>query len=319
MALHEMEERFQRFAMTLPGAESIDELSLSTLQGKRADYLWRGRSVVAEVKVLRGDPQIKIDGMFAELSKRIDFPVIVGEVAAHKVLAHLSDGKDLLGALHEKVSRSVEANFRDAKRQIANTKTLLGLDDALGILVLLNPDIEALHPGNVGKFVSQLMLNRQSDVWSIDVVWLITEAHFTGNALPCVLIEGSRMDRFTWADAWVPNLNERWAAFNNSPLFISDAALLAEVSFQRKSERTTGLLTNEQHWRANYRANPYLASLDDGAVRAFGHQAFVDLIPYFTVGGPRKSMAEIEPLMERWTDFLEEASDRGLDLRGFGL
>lgn len=65
MALHEMEERFHRFAMcqrrlktdprvsitpaltaiTLPSAESIDELSLNTVQGKRADYLWRRRSV----------------------------------------------------------------------------------------------------------------------------------------------------------------------------------------------------------------------------------------------------------------------------------
>jgi len=319
MALHEMEERFHNFAMTLPSAESIDELSLDTEHGKRADYLWRGRSVVVEVKVLRGDPQVKIDGVFADLSKRNDFPVIFGQVEVHKVLAHLPDGEEILRSLHQKASRSVEADFRAAKHQIANTKTLLGLKDALGILVLLNPDIEALDPSNVGRFVSRLMLNRQSDVWSVDIVWLITEAHFTGNAQPCILIEGNRTDRFTWADTWVPKLNDLWAAFNNSPLVRSDATLLTETSFKRKSERPTGPLTHEQRWRANYRARPYLANLDDDAVRAFGRQAFVDLMPYFKTGGPRKSIAEMEPLMEQWTHFLEEAAYRALDMRDFGL
>jgi len=317
--VHEMESRFAAFAMTVEGAESIDKLLQSTDQGQRADYLWRGRSVIAELKVLRADPQSKVDSTFDELSKRNDFPVIFGAVEAHKVLAHLPDGDEQMRRLSQKIMRSVEGAFRDAKRQIANTKRILEIGDALGILALLNPDIESLDPINVGKEVSRLMQTRQNDMWAVDVVWLLSEAHFIGDAMPCIIIKGDRVDRFQWGGDFLTSLNERWAHFNNSPMFSGKSKLLADLPLKRKSERHIGPMTKEQRWRANYRANPYLARLDDNAVRAFGHQSIADLSPYFTKGGPRRPLVELEPLMERWTHFLEEASKRGLDMRGMGL
>ena len=318
MAKHELEERFERFALTLPGAESIDALDLDTSQGPRADYLWRERSVVAEVKTLRGDPQEKIDGMFDQLSKRDDFPIFYGPAPAQKVLGNLPDGDALLRKLHEKVSRAIEKNFRDAKYQIDNTKKLLGLQDALGILVLLNPDVEAHDPINVGKFVSEMLVKHAPPV-AIDVVWLISEAHFLGQGMPCILITSERMERLPWADSWLSGLNEQWAEFNNSRLFTSDAQQLAEMPFQRKSERPTGPLTNEQRWEASNLANPYLADLDDDQLRAFGHKAATELLSCFPKGAPSKLMSEIDPVAQRWTHFLVEARRRGLDVRGMGM
>lgn len=215
--------------------------------------------------------------------------------------------------------RSVEAAFRDAKGQIANTKRLLGLDDALGILVLLNPDVEALDPINVGKEISRLMQHRQGDTWAVDTVWLLSEAHLVGDAHPCIIIESDKVHRFSWASAYLPSLNTQWGAFNNSPILTSDAKLLTDLPIRRRSEQCIRPLTNEQRWRAGYRANPYLRDLDENALRAFGEKAVGDLMPYFLVGGPRKPMVELEPLFVRWTHFLEEASDRGLDARGMGL
>ncbi len=319
MATSEMEARFHRFALTVEGAEAIDDLPLDTREGQRADYLWCSRSVIVELKVLRGDPQAKVDSTFDELSKRDDYPVMFGHVAAPKVLAHLPDGAEQLRCLHQKVMRSVEAAFRDAKRQIANTKRLLGLDDALGILVLLNPDIEALDPISVGKEISCLMQHRQGNIWAVDVVWLLSEAHLVGEAQPCIIIESDKVDRFTWTDAFLSSLNTQWGAFNNSPVLTSDAKLLTDLPMRRKSEQRTGPMTNEQRWRASYRANPYLRQLDDNALREFGEKAIGDLMPYFLVGGPRKPMVELESLFVRWTHFLEEASDRGFDARGMGL
>lgn len=315
--MHEMEARFQSFAMSMEGAESIDDLPIDTSLGQRADYLWRGRSVVVEVKLLRGDPQDKINKMFDELQKRDDFPVFLGKVNVHKLVEDLPDGPDLLRRLHQKVMRSTEAAFRDAKDQIASTKRLLGLQDALGVMVLLNPDIEALDPVNVGQEISRLMEKRQHDTWSVDVVWLLSEAHFMENASPCILIEGSKSSRLPWADAYLATFNDRWAGFNNSPMINSDSNVLADMDFQRKSERVTNPLTNEQRWRATYRANPYLAKLDDEAVRAFGYKVAMEMKPYFLEGGPRVPMADLELRLERWTHFLEEASRRGLDVRGW--
>lgn len=318
MAEHELEERFERFALNLPGAESIDALGLDSSGGPRADYLWRERSVVVEVKILRGDPQEKIDGMFEQLGKRDDFPIFYGQAPAQRVLANLPDGDELLRKLYEKVSRAIEKNFRDAKYQIDNTKKLLGLEDALGILVLLNPDVEAHDPVNVGKFVSEMLVKHAPPV-AIDVIWLISEAHFVGEAQPCILITSKRMERLPWADSWLPGLNDQWAEFNNSRLFTSDAQQLAQMPFQRKSERPRGPLTNQQRWEANYLANPYLADLDDDQLRAFGHKAATDLLPYFTKDGPRLPFADLDPIAQRWAHFTVEAARRGLDIRGMGM
>lgn len=318
MAKHELEERFERFALTLPGAESIDALSLDNSGGPRADYLWRERSVVVEVKILRGDPQEKIDGMFEQLSERDDYPIFYGHAPAQKVLANLPDGDTLLRKLHEKVSRAIEKNFRDAKYQIDNTKKLLGLEDALGVLVLLNPDVEAHDPINVGKFVSEMMINHTPPV-AIDVVWLISEAHFAGQGMPCILITSQRMRRLAWADSWLPGLNEQWAHFNKSALFTVEQNELVEMEFRRRSERHIGPRTNSQRWETNYRANPYLSGLDDEQLKAFGHKAMKDLLPYFTKDGPRARMGNIDPLAQRWTDFLVEAARRALDIRGMGM
>jgi hypothetical protein len=317
MAVHEMEERFYRFAMSLPAAESIDELGLDTSRGtQRADFLWRDRSVIVEVKTLRGDPQGKIDEFVDELSSRADFPLILGPAPLEKVLVQLHDGKEQLRRIIQIVMRPVESAFRAAKNQITGTKELLGLGDAVGVLVLLNPDIEALDPRNIGHEISRRLEERQKKDWTVDLVWLISEAHLVHGAQPCIFIEGNRIDRFPWATAYADHLNERWIAFNNSPAFMSDAATLADMDFKRMSDRSAGLLSNEQRWRANYRTNPYLSHLGDEAVRAFGRRAAMNLAPYFLIDGPhRRGTMLPEELVELWTHFLEEASTRGLDIR----
>lgn len=319
MAKHEMEERFHRFAMSLEGAQSIDELAPRTYKGRRADYLWRDRSVIVEVKTLRGDPQPKIDEFVDELSLRPDFPVILGSAPLDKVLARLPDGQEQLLKILQIVMRPVEKAFRSAKEQITGTKQLLGLDDALGVLVLLNPDIEALDPRNIGHEISRRLQQRQENDWTVDLVWLLSEAHLLHGAQPCILIEGSRTSRFPWADSYTDHLNGRWIAFNDSPMLASDAAILAKMDFQRMSDRPAGRVSDDQRWRANYRANPYLAKLDDDALRAFGHAAAVEFFAYFRKDGPhRPGTMPPQHIAERWIHFTEEASMRALDIRGMG-
>lgn len=319
MSKHEMEERFHRFAMQMRGAESIDELVPDTAQGQRGDYLWRGRSVIVELKVLTGDPTLKIDRAFETLSQRDDFPLFVGPSPVDKIFRHLPDGKDQMRRLRQQVLRSTESAFRDAKRQVTNTKQIFGLDDALGILVVLNPSIEALSPVDVGKELSRLLERRQTDEWAIDVVWLLSEAHRFGDAHPCILIEGSRIDRFDWSEPFLGGLNEAWARFNRSRFLTTDAHLLADLPVEGASAMQDGPLPRSEVWRKCYQSRPYLTSLDDEAVKRFGEEAFAALMPYFLKSGPRKPFDELEPLTVRWSDFLEEARRRGLDMKGFGL
>lgn len=319
MAKLDMEERFDRFALTLPTAESIDTLVPSATPGQRADYLWRGRSVVVELKVLTGDPQVKVDRAFEALSRREDAPLFVGPSPVDKVFRHLPGGTEMLRKLRQQVMRSTEAAFCNARRQIASTKKLFDLPDALGMLVVLNPDIETLSPIDVGQELSRLMEKRQTEGWAVDVVWLLSEAHLVGGAQPCILITGSRIERFEWAPSYLDGLNAAWAEFNNSPIATTDLELLVDLPMLNASEARPGPLTRSELWRKRYQAQPYLRSLDDTALKQAGAEAFASLTPYFLRGGPRKPMRELEPLMIRLSDFLEEARQRGLNLRGSGL
>ena len=238
MKTHEMEERFCRFAMSLPGAESIDHLGLDTTQGtRRADFLWRDRSVVVEIKTLRGDAQKKIDEIVDELRRRPDFPLVLGQAPLDRVLSQLHDGQEQLRRILRVAMRPVEQAFRSAKHQIEGTKRLLGLGDPLGVLVLLNPDIEALDPRNVGHESSVRVEKHQELNGTVDLVWLISEAHLVLGAQPCILIEGRKIDRHAWASAFADQLNERWIAFNNSQMLTTDVKVLTDLDFQPMSAR----------------------------------------------------------------------------------
>jgi hypothetical protein len=115
-------------------------------------------------------------------------------------------------------------------------------------------------------------------------------------------------------------LQEGWARFNGIPLVRSHSEQVIEVHFQsarnqKKQEPCT--LTRQEHWEQSYEASPYLRTLPDDEVLSHGARVFHALAPYFLKGGPRLSPQELEPLMVAWSDFLQESSHRGLDLRNF--
>ena len=318
MARHDMEDRFHRFAMQMPGAESIDALVPGTTQGRRADYLWRDRSVVVELKVLTGDPSPKIDRAFDKLAQRDDFPLFIGPSPVDKVFRHLTDGDEQMRRLHQQVMRSTESAFRNARHQVINTKNIFGLDDTLGILAVLNPHIGTLSPVDVGKELSRLLERMQSDCWAIDVVWLLSEAHVVAGAHPCIVIEGSKVGRFEWSERFLAGLNEAWARFNRSATVATDIQDLTDLPVEAQAKAKGGPMPRSEVWRKRYQSNPYLSSMGDAAVKKFGEETFALLLPHFLKAGARTPMKDLEPLMIRWSDFLEEARRRGLDMRGFG-
>ena len=319
MKPHPMEARFHQFAMQVAGAECIDEVvAVGSDPGRRADYLWRDRSVIVELKTLTADPQPKINQEIDRLSKRSNFPLIVGEAPLANVLRHIPDGDEVMRRLHQKVMRSIEGAFRGAKRQVANTKSIFGLHDAMGLLVVLNPDIETLSPADAGNELSRLLMQRQQDLMAVDAVWLLSEAHTTSGAHPCIFITGDRIGRFDWADEFLDGLNADWARFNKSRL-LKSAGPLEDLLIDDKRPQVGEPGARHETWRARYRANPYLHELKDADVLVFGQQQFAALLPYVVKGGPRVPMADLEPILVRWTHFLEEAGQRGLDIRGFEM
>lgn len=136
--------------------------------------------------------------------------------------------------------------------------------------------------------------------------------------MPSILLEAPSAGEFPWFDAIFEQLQDGWVRLNNSPLVHSSVQRIRELLFRStKTKQAADLreLTNQQYWERRYRANPYLRSLRDSDVLAYGAKVFGDLSPYFVTDGPRLPLLQLEPLFAAWSDFLDESRQRGLDLR----
>jgi hypothetical protein len=54
------------------------------------------------------------------------------------------------------IGRSVEDVVRSAEEQVSNTRDVLGIPNAVGMLAILNESVEILDPTVVGHRVAQL-------------------------------------------------------------------------------------------------------------------------------------------------------------------
>lgn len=325
-----LERRILNFLATLPGAESLDDI----LAGKRfagerrADYLLFGRRVIIEVKSLEADSSAKVETVMEPHQERAEYPLFYGKVELSKVLKHLPDGDEINRRIFYRVTRSVEDATRSAEDQIENTAKLLQLNDSVGVLVMLNENVDILTPEAVASRVGRLMKRLNSDGSHrspIAFAWLHFESHVLVNGpakttLPIIVLEGPLASRFPWFHELLEYLHVAWAHFNGHPLVHNEAKDLSELKMGPASSGAKSTpndrITRHELWERQYSKHPYLRDLSDHDVLRRGKEVADKLSPYFEEGGPRASPDQIMPLMIEWSDFLCEARYRGLDLRG---
>jgi hypothetical protein len=326
----DLERRFLHFLAGIPGAESLDELLAGDkYKGeRRADFLLFDRRVILEVKSLETDTSSKIETELDAHRERDEFPLFYGEVELQKVLAHLPDGKKINDRIFLRATRSVEAAARSAEEQIENTARLLSLGDSVGILVLLNQNIDIFSPEAIAYRVSKLLQRKNPDGTDrspISFSWLIFESHFlaegpTTKTLPLITLKGSKAKAYPWFDELLTYLQVAWANYNGHPIFhqapTSPVNLQATSTAEAVAPKPGDKMTRQRLWELRYQQNPYLRSLDDAEVLRRGKMAIEALKPHFLKGGPKATSWRWEELMIPWSDFLCEARHRGLDLRG---
>ena len=323
-----LEARFAQFVESLPNAEVIDRLELPSdpTHRRKADYLLGGRSVIVELKTLSDDVSHKIEAIADRHRDRDDWPLFFGTVDVRKVLARLPDGEEIYGKLVNALGRSVEAAVRSAEEQITHTREVLKLPDAVGVLVILNEAVEILDPYVVGHRVAQLLRRPRtgnSTADKLNFVWLLFESHAMGvvagrPAAPSFLIRGDGASRFEWFDAFHKDVVRRWAEWNGGIAVLGDAPDPSKINFRSMKdmrELAPTQIPRHELWRRQYRANPYLRALTDEGVLERGADIMRRLTPHFIKEGPGYSPETVNPLMEEFTHFQEEASYRALDLR----
>lgn len=323
-----LEDRFSRFLTSLPTSEAIDSLDLpqDPERRRKADFLLAGREVIVELKTLTVDTSHKIEPAVEKHRDRDEFPLFYGTADLRKVLSHLPDGEDIYRRIYLSITRSVEDAVRSAEEQISHTRHAFGLPNSLGLLVILNESVQLLDPTVVGHRVASLMRRKRtgnSSSEKLDFVWLLFESHvLDGTAdltvFPIMLISGERATEFPWFTAFHDDVFNRWASFNNAVVVAGgspDPSSLTLTATEELSKLIPEQLPRHEVWRRQYRSQPYLRHLSDAAVLEHGGKIVQRLMPHFLHGGPGYIAEVVNPLMEVFTHFQEEASHRALDWR----
>jgi hypothetical protein len=130
--------KFRTFASTLEGFQNLDVRLAKVPEGKRADFLFRGGEIVAEMKDINTEAQ---DAWLAYTRE--------GQRLAEKYGFHpdhdpcpwdkfTHDERGLFWRLISKFTRRFERYLSEAHRQVESTKAILELESAGGMLVLVN-------------------------------------------------------------------------------------------------------------------------------------------------------------------------------------
>lgn len=222
-----LRSRFEAFVQTLEDFESIDLLLKNNdPEGKRrADYLFAGRSIILEQKTLEIDPKDKPQ-KFVERLMREGRMLAFGAISTRQIFQKLPDGQKQYRRLINKLTSVIEAAVSSADKQTRDTRTIFGIPNAAGILVLLNQEAKILTTELIRYRVHELF-KRSSIDGSVayphnQVVMLISELHPIGRGpiklLPIeTYVNSAGMDPRP-ATTYCETLKVRWARFNHVPL-----------------------------------------------------------------------------------------------------
>jgi hypothetical protein len=322
-----LEERFLNFLAGVPGSERIDALGLPSHEGvEYADFLLDGRRVVVEVKSLETDTALKVEEVLQKHKNRPEYPVFYGEWPLERVLAYLPDRDAIRAEIYEGVTRSIERAFKKAGHQVAGTKSLLRLQDPIGILVLLNGSLEIFSPELLAQRVSQTFVkkNDAGDIRYPHIQWacVVSETHYAPlgqlQAMPIIKIEGPTAVRYPGSSTVVDDLRDRWAKHCGHQLIVANPKRVTDSAFRAFTADRQDTATNLQRdelLRREYRADPYLATLDAKALQEYAVDLFHKLKPCFIKDLEKPAEDLARAYRVQWTHLLEEVNRRGVDMR----
>lgn len=222
-----LKQRFQRFMLSTPGVESIDDLVRpreSELTGcKRADFLACGRQVVIETKSLDVNPVEKIQRFLNGLAHAGRLPKS-GDMTLEELLRDLPDGQALYDDLRARVTKVLDDNIARADDQTRDTKGIFNIPEAIGVVVILNENAPLLYPDQSTLRIFEVLRKlRDGQLRYIHnhVAIYISEAHIVDAGDGATMYDMATVYSDTgnvtpFATTFAEDLSRRWAAFNGA-------------------------------------------------------------------------------------------------------
>ncbi|HEY8032929.1 MAG TPA: hypothetical protein VIF02_11300 [Methylocella sp.] len=220
-----LKQRFERFMLSTPGIESIDEIlrQRAPIDLQRADYLACDRRAVIEVKSLDVNPDYKIQRFLDGLAQAGRLPC-TGDTTLAELLCKLPDGQVLFDEARERVTKVLDDVVAKADDQTRDTKRIFNITDAVGIVVILNENATLLYPDiSTVKLFDMLRKQRDGALRYVhnQVIVLISESHIIDVSEGVIMYNMATVyseagNDIPLATTFVEGLQRRWAAFNNA-------------------------------------------------------------------------------------------------------
>ena len=320
--MNSLESRFQFFMKDLPSAECIDDLELEELNGSpKADYLGLGRRIVFELKSVTKDQTQKVQAYIEQFQDEEWYPLFFGQRDINQVLKYFPDPEDAKRQIITKCSKLVEDYFKKGNKQISSTKRVLTLENAYGVLVILNDSVPILSPDLLAhRARDRLLQSKENGVQrfdSIDMVIVISETHLLRDSNPIILqVEGKNELPEDIAE-YLRYVLTAWGHFNGGRIEFLKEDEFEWEEIKEKLQIPRGPVKRHEARSRWYHENPYLRQLTDEKVLEFGARVFELTAPFLLKGGLKAPANATGEMTLAFGDFVSEVNFRGLDMKDF--
>lgn len=215
-----LEARVKRFLEEQPGTECLDAAAFAQTNGSgfKADDLLDGRSIVADLKTLNGDPTERLEQRLKSRFAEPGSPIVCGTVGLSAVFEKMPDAQALSKMAVDLSGRSVRRHLLKADEQIAATKARLAVPEAAGLAIILNDGEPLIDACVMGYALRTAFLRENAASYpNIDFVWVSTEVHrirLPGGALAFPQLLVSRTAGKSEALDFMGRMMAHWATFH---------------------------------------------------------------------------------------------------------
>jgi hypothetical protein len=237
-----LKQRFERFMSGLDGAECIDDLlKQSDMPGRqRADYLAFNRNVIIEQKSLEIDLDAKIQPLVIDFfnTRGIVHPDKISFRSFVETISRYADTGGLKQRLLQMVTRNIDDILAKADKQTRDTRELFGIPKAVGIVVILNDNVQLIEPDFVAEKAFTMLRKLSTTGETLrypnnHVVISISEAHRlpskNAEKIPTETLFSDAANQRRLCTLYSNILMRRWAAFNGAS-YIKSAERTGELS-----------------------------------------------------------------------------------------
>ncbi len=215
-----IDSRFEQFMLSLPSVEGIDfiELEQHLRREKKADYLGMGRKVIFEQKCVNQEQSDKIKKELNKYLNDENYPVFYGERDFSLVIKNLPNRDEIKRKVFTQITKLLESYLRQTNKQIESTRKVFGIDNAMGVLIILNEKVKILSPKIVVTRLQQRLNEKKGTGLrfnNIDYIIFVSETHLIRGVPSVVILEGMKANSYPEeTSSYINYIVNGWAQFN---------------------------------------------------------------------------------------------------------